>query len=1048
MTLAKDLAALKKTQQGQIAKLSFRAEGDIEIMGELRSFMKEKAKIEEEYGKALEKLSRTYLAKKFKKGPSLPKEALKSSGLKREFSASGSISSDGALAYSMEDGSPVRDVYHVYLEIIKSTERLGRARIIIAEKIVSNITEVLKDYGKEKGVVSKKLIEYMGKYQQDMHVAYDDVDKAKSLYEKLAKDTDYAQRKYNDTSAKPNSGLNALRNIMTRTDSDERLEKLRGKWKESSTRLSEVRNDYILALESANAQQDLYYSKYLPDFFKKLDGTFHPTYRSVVDFFIDLERSFTSILTEEVESLQKSSLKVDANGDLKPFLDYHSTLFNTPSILSFDPSSGDDITAIIVDETTKERLGQRLTMLNLEEKESRDTMEKKDREFRNFIVLAETYKESPHFGAGPNPLEQKLDIEGSMSMLELKRQRLLAQITLLEECGVSPVKLSTAAELSQVKLARNSSDVGRRSISSPSPARFVCIYSYTASDDFEASINEGDEVVMLESEKNGWAKIRVVPSQAEGLVPFDYLEPLKSQDSKSSSTLSLSKDVKTKKKSIYDFNAKDDSELSFKGGDTIEVMEATGAATEEAWWTGYNTRSGKSGSFPLVFTSGWDSEKSSSVESRRASKMTSQSSPRSSVYAKSSGSTLKGQSSSLSRLTSNSSSLTKAKALYQYNATCEGELSLKVGDIITITNKITGSDAWWEGEGPGGKGQFPVNHVEILSGVPEAVSSSFSAKALFDYKAQESGELSFKAGDYLKVLDSSDNDWWSGQFRSNYEEGGENTLDNGDVASEVFLNETPGGTPRKDRDMNMESQYEYGSRVGVWRILRMFEEKNWKFTCYAVGRAVELNPAPIQAMAKAGHEIASHNYRWIDYQHLDEQTEREHVRKAVSVIKNAVGVPPRGWYTGRVSRASRQIAYEEYKKMGMKLLYDSDAYNDDLPYYVRLENGEKHLVIPYTLDANDMKFCVPPGFTSPDGFFNYLKCTFDVLRKEGGKFMNVGLHCRLVGKPGRAHALQQFMDYVSKWPRLMMFGYVRGKSSLCTGMDILGKANPKTPQSH
>ncbi|KAJ3245332.1 hypothetical protein HDU78_009577 [Chytriomyces hyalinus] len=248
-------------------------------------------------------------------------------------------------------------------------------------------------------------------------------------------------------------------------------------------------------------------------------------------------------------------------------------------------------------------------------------------------------------------------------------------------------------------------------------------------------------------------------------------------------------------------------------------------------------------------------------------------------------------------------------------------------------------------------------------------------------------------------------------FVVNYEEGGENTPSNGDPATEVFLNETPGGQPKKERDMNMETQYEYGSRVGVWRIMRMFEKRGWKFTCYAVGRAVELNPEPVKAMFEQGHEIASHNYRWIDYAALSEEQEREHIHLGINAIKDVIGKPPVGWYTGRISPRSRQIAIEEFKKLGLPLLYDSDAYNDELPYYV----GD-HLVIPYTLDANDMKFSVAPGFSSPDAFFQYLKNTFDVLYEEGAtrpKFMNVGLHCRLVGKPGRAAALDQFMTYVS-----------------------------------
>ncbi|KAI8925872.1 hypothetical protein BC831DRAFT_498124 [Entophlyctis helioformis] len=229
-------------------------------------------------------------------------------------------------------------------------------------------------------------------------------------------------------------------------------------------------------------------------------------------------------------------------------------------------------------------------------------------------------------------------------------------------------------------------------------------------------------------------------------------------------------------------------------------------------------------------------------------------------------------------------------------------------------------------------------------------------------------------------------------FVVNYEEGGENTVANGDPASEVFLNET---------------QYEYGSRCGVWRILRMFDKHKFPFTCYAVGRAVEHHPAVIHAMETAGHEIASHNYRWINYQNVSEATEREHIRLAIAAIQSASP-------TGRAPLA------EEYEKLGLPLLYDSDAYNDDLPYWTNAgKNG--HLVIPYTLDQNDMKFCVAPGFTSPDGFFTYLKNTFDVLYAEGKdanhpapKFMSVGLHCRIIGKPGRAAALAQFLDHVAQ----------------------------------
>jgi putative urate catabolism protein len=248
------------------------------------------------------------------------------------------------------------------------------------------------------------------------------------------------------------------------------------------------------------------------------------------------------------------------------------------------------------------------------------------------------------------------------------------------------------------------------------------------------------------------------------------------------------------------------------------------------------------------------------------------------------------------------------------------------------------------------------------------------------------------------------------QFVLNYEEGGENTVLNGDPGSEIYLTEVPGGQPVMGaRDLSTESQYEYGSRVGVWRILRLFAERKIEFTCYGVGLALERNPAVAKAMHAAGHEIASHGYRWINYRDVPEEIEREHMRKAIAAIERLTGQRPLGWYTGRISPQTRKLVAEDGG-----FLYDSDAYNDDLPYWVEIA-GKGHLVIPYTLDNNDMKFSVPPGFTSGDGWFNYLKDAFDVLHKEGQRhprMMSIGLHCRLAGRPGRFAALERFVDYV------------------------------------
>ena len=246
------------------------------------------------------------------------------------------------------------------------------------------------------------------------------------------------------------------------------------------------------------------------------------------------------------------------------------------------------------------------------------------------------------------------------------------------------------------------------------------------------------------------------------------------------------------------------------------------------------------------------------------------------------------------------------------------------------------------------------------------------------------------------------------QFVLNFEEGAENCILHGDAASETFLSEIVGAQALPGvRHINMESLYEYGSRVGFWRVLRLFHERGLPFTAYAVGMALERNPAAVEAMLKDGHEIASHGYRWIDYQYVGEAREREDMQRAIEVQRRITGERPLGWYLGRCSPNTRRLVAEEGG-----FLYDADSYADELPYWDR-SHGRAQLIIPYTLDANDMRFVTPQGFNSGEQFFTYLKDSFDILYAEGGRMLSVGLHSRLVGRPGRAAALARFLDYVA-----------------------------------
>ena len=250
------------------------------------------------------------------------------------------------------------------------------------------------------------------------------------------------------------------------------------------------------------------------------------------------------------------------------------------------------------------------------------------------------------------------------------------------------------------------------------------------------------------------------------------------------------------------------------------------------------------------------------------------------------------------------------------------------------------------------------------------------------------------------------------QIVLNYEEGAENCVLNGDKYSETFLSEIIGAKAIKGRHVSMESIYEYGSRAGFWRLDELFKEKNIPVTVFGVGLALKKNPDVCEAIKNGDYEVAAHGYRWIDYQDVKKSVEKKHMMDAIKTIKDIFGSKPIGWYTGRCSPNTRDLVFDDGG-----FLYDSDSYGDDLPYW-EYRGKKKQLIIPYTLDNNDMRFATNQGFNTGDHFFNYLKDSFDALYEEGKtspKMMSVGLHCRLIGRPGRVQSLKKFLDYVLKF---------------------------------
>jgi len=258
------------------------------------------------------------------------------------------------------------------------------------------------------------------------------------------------------------------------------------------------------------------------------------------------------------------------------------------------------------------------------------------------------------------------------------------------------------------------------------------------------------------------------------------------------------------------------------------------------------------------------------------------------------------------------------------------------------------------------------------------------------------------------------------QFVLNYEEGGENCVLHGDAASEQFLSEMFNPAAYPERHLSMEGIYEYGSRAGVWRILREFDARGWPLTVFGVASALARHPEVARALQARGDEIACHGLKWIHYQNVDEATERAHLAEALDIIERLTGERPLGWYTGRDSPRTRRLVVDDGR-----LLYDSDYYGDDLPFWMKVRDSGgavlPHLVVPYTLDCNDMRFALPQGYSHAEPFYQYMKDSFDALYAEGDpagldrpKMLSIGMHCRLLGRPGRITALQRFLDHVAR----------------------------------
>ncbi|KAI8592422.1 hypothetical protein BDZ88DRAFT_282695 [Geranomyces variabilis] len=774
---------LRASQHAALGKLQLKSDAEVELLEVVNSYFRKRAEIENQYAGALEKLSKHYLGRKFKK-------------------SMGPASNLTPLAPSEDAATGA--VYGAFTAVLVESEKQARKRGQIGDKIVSDISDVIKDLTKSQGTGAKRNIDFGTKYQQELWAAYEDLEKTKQSYDKTAKEAESAKRKYDDMAKKPGSGLGAIRNLVTGTDSEERVEKNRSKWKASSRKLNDARNEYLLCLASANTIQQSYYKEEVPQLMQNVDGSFYTAYPALLEKYSGLEEEYTADLHRSVETIRVNLKTVDRQKEVEAFKGDNYTLFQDANIFYFEPCAGDEIDTVTVDDVTKMALGHRLGRLIAQEEELNVTIAHRERELAGCAQMADVYSQTPSFGNAASPLEQRQDLENALRLLHAIKARTLKQSEMLQSLGVQPIMPIIP---SQAGAAGAAAPGGIPPAGKPNA---VAVYDYDSKADGEISLRDGDDLIILVPETDGWIKVRNLVSQGSGLVPASYIKaiepdvsqmrPATSQSTlpaKRTSMVSVAPSAR-QVKAVYDFNATDDGELSFKAGDFIDVLDTGGDFTDEAWWEGRLARTNESGQFPIVFTQGWRelqnqpglgapmSAAGSMASLARAATTQSHRISGMDIGPASKRTSMAPEAAAASRRASTvprpmaAAKAPTARALYAYESTCDGELSMDVGDIITVTNKNTGSDAWWEGSGPRGMGQFPVNYVEMIeeSATAGAASNRTSMirpaapampaapqiRALYDYTASADDEISFRAGEIGKLTDSSDADWYIGEF--------------------------------------------------------------------------------------------------------------------------------------------------------------------------------------------------------------------------------------------------------------------------------------------
>lgn len=778
LQLHANIKSTRQLQQSQITKLQLKSDDEVALFEAFKDYSKKRGEIELDYAQRLDKL-----AKGFAKQKSLHRRASLTK-LDRPLStptsplADPENSSGPSLPTSpVSTSNSVRSTAQAFQTLLTETEKQAKSRQAIGEKFSAAIADVIKEFNKDKTTAFKKHSEYAVRFHDDLWKVYAELEKSRKIYEEAEKEAEAAKVKYDDTIRKPKSTLKTITNIVKQRDTQTHNENLRRKWDSAVHRLDNARNEYLLQLDASNSQQTRYYNTDLPSVMKRMDGTYYTTFATLLQKISTQETEYSQILANNMQSLSRAAERIDREQEYETFLIDQKVAFGKPKSFVFDPVGADEVKDLTVDEFSKIALSQKLTGLATRQAEITRELAKKEKDRSGLKQMAEVYKNAPEFGNAGNPHDQIVELDYVSEILRTELARIELQINRITDKGV------------EVVLPPNTPTLSSGAGAAPTaPGTATAIYDYEPVADGEIAIKEGDVLKIVEAEHEGW--IKVEKNGASGLVPANYV---------TTTTTGGAQPTVDQVKALYDYNAADPTEISFRTGDIIQIV-SRGEADDE-WWSGTCLRTKQTGQFPLMFVQlppGVSRPKTvpDGIGSANSSAGALYTGP--TVLAAGSANNLNGKSKSGTAVSGIDASHGKSAkegekggnskkvvALYDYDATCEGELTFRKEDIIDVIDTAV-SDDWWEGKNvtTGAIGQFPTAYVRNVPTIsPEGDGSAETfVTAQYDYKAQLKGELSFKTGDRIKVISkSAEGDesgaWWtgelqgvSGQFPSTYVE--------------------------------------------------------------------------------------------------------------------------------------------------------------------------------------------------------------------------------------------------------------------------------------